>query len=358
MIFKAHMTYETSIVNYLSVNALLEGVSKLPYSRKMWIVDSKVYSLYSKCLHERIFNQDESNLFIVVQSGEASKSLQQAMVLYEILAELQWTKADALVALGGGMVGDLTGYVAGTYLRGLPLEFIPTTLLSQLDSSVGGKVAVNTPLAKNQVGLYYPAKRVHIAAGYLETLPVDDFNSGLGELLKMMFLFEGQFDKLIFEATRQELEAEIQQWVHRALNYKIAVCEQDFLDEGDRLFLNFGHTIGHAIEAELGYGTISHGIAVALGMLMITGFLEKIGKTTEGTALKMAQFYKQLGVVLPKIAKETRGALVERMGHDKKRAGDTLTFVGIKTFGQPFLEPFPMARLSELKTYLEDEYDF
>jgi len=356
--FTAQIPFETQIHFYESVNSLFAQVASIPYGRKLWLIDSKVYGLYATGLHEKVFNADDSNSFIVIPSGEMSKTLQEASRIYSVLEELEWTKGDALIALGGGMVGDLTGYVAGTYLRGLPLVFIPTTLLSQLDSSIGGKVAVNTHKAKNQVGLYYPAKSVHMAKGFLETLPMADFESGLGELFKMLFLFDPSFGMQADIYGQVELKRDLEQLIMKAIQYKIDICQRDFMDGSERLFLNFGHTLGHAIEAELGYASITHGKAVALGMLMITGYFEKQTKTVEGTTKKMQELFKRLGIELPVLSRSIRGSLVDRLGFDKKRTGNNLTLVGIRDFGQPFLEDFPMSSLAHLRSYLEETDDF
>jgi 3-dehydroquinate synthase len=358
MNFKASISFETQISFYGSVEALFKSVGSLSYGRKLWLIDSTVYSLYALCLHEQVFNEDDSNTFVVIPAGEDSKTLQEALRIYNVLAELEWTKSDALVALGGGMVGDLTGFIAGTYLRGLPLEFIPTTLLSQLDSSIGGKVAVNTPIAKNQIGLYYPAKTVHLATEFLETLSTDHYNSGLGELIKMLLLFDPTFEHYMKTVTREQLCNEIEGLIKKALHNKIEVCQRDFMDTSDRLFLNFGHTLGHAIEAELGYTRISHGTAVALGIIMMTGFFESHGKTKAGTLSLIKSLYKRLELKLPVLTPENRKGLISRLGYDKKRMGDNLTLVGIRQVGLPFLELFPMNQLTILQTYLEVSDDF
>lgn len=355
--FNVTIDFKTQIKQYSHIDHLFAAFREDEGGRKLWIVDAKVYGIYGQSLHREVLEQREDHAFIVLPHGEGTKTLEEAMGIYGVLSELQWTKKDGLIAFGGGMVGDLTGFVAGTYLRGLPLDFVPTTLLSQVDSSVGGKVAVNTPWAKNQIGLYYPAERVHVAEDFLKSLSVSDLESGIGELLKMLFLFDPTLNETVGALTREDLLGQLSPWVHRALSYKIQLCQTDFLDKGERQLLNFGHSLGHALESHLGYANISHGTAVALGMLLITGFFESTGDTQQGTTFQMRDLYNRLGLTLPSLQPDVLSQLVDKLMYDKKRLGDQLTLVGIKKIGEPFLKIMQMKDLVQLKNYLEGTHD-
>lgn len=203
---------------------------------------------------------------LVVPAGEASKCLAQAEQLYARLAQLEVDRKTWLVALGGGVVGDLVGFVAATYLRGLPLVQVPTSLVAQVDSSLGGKVGVDLPAGKNLVGAFYPARLVYLDPQVLDTLPVMEWNAGMAEVLKHALLdgvdhwenLEGLSYPLTSE-TRSEL-------VLRSRQVKLGVVAADPLEQGIRAHLNLGHTLAHAIESAQNYGGWNHGQAVGFGL--------------------------------------------------------------------------------------------
>ena len=201
-------------------------------------------------------------------AGEESKSLQIAANLYDWLAAQRAERREPLIALGGGVAGDLVGFVAATYARGIPLVQIPTTLLAQIDSSIGGKVAVDLPAGKNLVGAFYPAHRVIIDPDALTTLPPEQLIADYAEVIKTAVIFDaGLFD--LIEASTDKLNdpALLAQLVERCVRWKAKVVDEDPEDRGIRAILNYGHTIAHAIETVAGYGAYRHGEAVAIGMV-------------------------------------------------------------------------------------------
>jgi len=203
-----------------------------------------------------------------IRPGEESKSLQIAADLYDWLAAQRAERREPLIALGGGVAGDLVGFVAATYARGIPLVQIPTTLLAQIDSSIGGKVAVDLPAGKNLVGAFYPAHRVIIDPDALATLPRPQLIADYAEVIKTAVIFDADLFDLI-EASTDKLDdpALLAQLVERCVRWKAKVVDEDPEDRGIRAILNYGHTIAHAIETVAGYGAYRHGEAVAIGMV-------------------------------------------------------------------------------------------
>ena len=208
--------------------------------------------------------------------GEESKSLHVAADLYDWLAAERAERREPLIALGGGVAGDLIGFVAATYARGIPLVQIPTTLLAQIDSSIGGKVAVDLPAGKNLVGAFYPAQRVIIDPDALATLPPRQLIADYAEAIKTAVIFDADLFDLI-EASTDRLDdpALLAELVERCVRWKAKVVDEDPEDRGIRAILNYGHTIAHAIEATAGYGVYLHGEAVAIGMVGAGRLAEK-----------------------------------------------------------------------------------
>ncbi len=222
---------------------------------------------------ELVQNQFNNAILITITQGENSKSFEQVELVVETLLKRNITRNDFIVSLGGGVVGDLAGFIASIYMRGIDYIQIPTTLLSQVDSSVGGKVAINTKNHKNSVGTFYPPKVVIIDTHVLSTLPEREYLCGLGEIIK----YSVTFDRKMFEDLRQTKLKELDVYVEKCVKIKRELVENDELEKGDRKLLNFGHTIGHAIEI-LSRNEISHGEAVAIGMLLITENKEIYGE--------------------------------------------------------------------------------
>ncbi len=303
--------------------------------RRVFIItDSGVPREYA----EAVKAQSKEAMIYTVKSGEGSKSLK---VLEEVLAammEFNMTRKDAVVAVGGGVVGDLSGFAAATYMRGVDFYNVPTTLLSAVDSSIGGKCAVNLGEVKNAVGAFYQPKAVLIDINTLKTLDKRQLSAGLAEALKMSLTSDAELFSL-FETG--DIYSDIEKIIIRSLNIKKSVVEQDERETGLRKILNFGHTYGHGIEAAEGLSGLLHGECVALGMLpmcsdevraRVIPILEKIGLPTDYSG----DPEEALGYVI----------------HDKKREGGSVSVILVEKVGEFIIEKMTIPELSErIKNY-------
>ncbi|MCM1298141.1 MAG: 3-dehydroquinate synthase [Firmicutes bacterium] len=264
------------------LNQCGELISKAEGSKKCAIVtDDIVDGFYGEKTVEILEKSGFTVSKYVIPNGEASKSHEQLIAIYNFLTERDITRTDFLIALGGGVVGDLTGFCAATYLRGIDYIQIPTTLLAQVDSSVGGKTAVNIKAGKNLIGAFKQPSMVIADTDTLSTLSDEIFADGMGEVVKYgMIRSKSLFEKLAKGNPRSFIEEIIAECVE----IKRDVVQNDEFDTGERMILNFGHTFGHAIEKSAGYGVIPHGKAVAIGMYMMTAAAEKQGSAQKGTA--------------------------------------------------------------------------
>ena len=267
----------------------------------------------------------------VVPPGEGTKSLDRAGQLYGGLAAARADRHTCVVALGGGVVGDLAGFVAATYARGLPLLMIPTTLLAQVDSSVGGKVGVNHPAAKNLIGAFHQPAGVWIDLAHLDTLPARERRCGLAEVVKYGMILDADFFEFLDREADRLAAGEVEATRHavaRSCELKAEVVAADeFERTGIRAALNFGHTIGHAVEAVAGYGGgYQHGEAVAVGMVAEARLAERLGRIGGDVVARLAGLLGRLGlpVAAPGLAPE---ALHAAMALDKKNVGGRVRFV-------------------------------
>jgi 3-dehydroquinate synthase len=282
---------------------------------------------------------------VIVPPGESSKSLEQAGRLYDELAARSADRHTLVVALGGGVVGDLAGFVAATFTRGLPLIMVPTTLLAQVDSSVGGKVGINHARAKNLIGAFYQPLGVWIDTETLATLPDREFRSGLAEVVKYgviaseaFFSFLEQNAERILARAPQPLE----QIIVESCRIKARVVARDEREEGaDRAMLNFGHTIAHAVENATGYdGRFLHGEAVAIGMVAESRLAEQLGWTTRDVVPRLAHLLERFGLPV-KAPGLDLGTLKRAMGRDKKNRLGKIRFVLPREIGRVELTDSP-----------------
>ncbi|MBU6427870.1 MAG: 3-dehydroquinate synthase [Cyanobacteria bacterium REEB65] len=265
---------------------------------------------------------------VLVPGGEGAKSLSQAKTLYQALLDHSMERQDPVIALGGGVVGDLAGFVAATYLRGVPFVQVPTTLLAQIDSSVGGKVAVNLPEGKNLIGAFHQPTLVLSDPLALATLPGREFAAGLAELIKYGMILDAE----LFERIEKELDSILSRHarvlvplIARACELKAQIVAADERESGQRQILNFGHTLGHAIEAVAGYGSVLHGEAVAIGMVFATRLAERLGRGEPGLADRLEQLLARAG--LPSRIDLPTPALLAAMAHDKKATGGRIAWI-------------------------------
>ena len=290
--------------NYLNLNR-----------RVLVVTDSGVPRQYA----ETIANQCKEGFICTVEQGEASKSLEGFGKLLQTMLDHGFSRKDCVVAVGGGVVGDLSGFAASAYMRGIDFYNIPTTLLSQIDSSIGGKTAINFGGVKNIVGAFYQPKKVLIDPELLKTLSPRQMSNGLAEAVKMALTS----DKELFDIFENEnIESNIDEIIIRSLNVKKDVVEQDEKESGLRKILNFGHTVGHGIESSEGMSELYHGECVALGMIPMCA--ESIrGRVIE--VLKKCNLYRTLEYDWDKIT--------EAAFHDKKADGDSVTVTTVSEVG-------------------------
>lgn len=274
---------------------------------------------------------------VILPPGEGQKSLAAASGLYDRLAELRADRKTLVVAVGGGVVGDLTGFVAATYNRGLPLLMVPTTLLAMVDSSVGGKVAVNHPRGKNLIGAFHQPVGVWIDIGLLESLPDREYRSGLAEVVKYGVILDADFFAHLEgqkEALLHRDAAAVGHVVARSCRLKAQVVEQDEREEtGLRAVLNYGHTFAHAFETVGGYGTWLHGEAVAAGMVCASRLAERRGLIAADVTGRQVRLLEAFGLPTAPRAWPVE-ELLSAMGTDKKNVGGRLRFVLPRRLGE------------------------
>lgn len=317
-----------------------------PKSSVVIISDTNVYDLYGKKLEDSLDNSNIPHHKIVLPPGEGTKSFDALTSVYDHLVLFGIQKTDVIVALGGGVMGDLSGFAASTYLRGIHFIQIPTTLLAQVDSSIGGKVAVNLPTGKNLVGSFYHPSMVVIDTDVLQTLSDKDFSSGMAEVIKTGAIMDSQLFKLIEDnAGRDEISNVIECVVTRCCEIKGDVVRRDELDNGVRMLLNFGHTLGHAIE-KMPQNTYSHGEAVAIGMVQFALLGERMGLTEVATADRLKSVVNAFR--LPDHVDMDKDNLVEIMSRDKKIREGELNLVLLKEIGESFIHKIPISKIGEL----------
>jgi len=293
---------------------LTEAIANLPADRIV-VTDENVARLYRSQF-------PGSERVLVVPPGERSKSIACWGDLQSQLAFLGARRRTSIVAFGGGVVGDLAGFVSATYMRGVPLIQIPTSLLSQVDSSVGGKVGIDIEEGKNMVGAFYPPDSVDICVETLETLPVREFRNGMAEVWKYGFILDSDFVTRLDKGNigRDDM-------ILRCIELKKRIVESDeFESVGDRAKLNFGHTVGHAIENVTGYGPILHGEAISIGMVAEAALGEAIGLTRAGATAVVRQCLDSAGLPTTSIVLRDVDMLVASMRRDKKAASGRLAF--------------------------------
>lgn len=284
---------------------------------------------------------------VLVPDGDASKSLRQAARLYEALLDAEADRGSAVVALGGGVVGDLAGFVAATYLRGVAFVQVPTTILAMVDASIGGKVAVNLPRGKNLVGAFHQPRLVWIDVATLRTLPRRERAAGLAEVVKASAILDaGFFSDLERDAERLlGLEPEaLLPAIERACAIKAQVVARDERESGLRMLLNFGHTLAHAIEALSRYRGILHGEAVAIGMVFAARRSEALGLAPPGTAERIEALLRRLA--LPTEPPDfPRSAYLTALRVDKKRTDARIHFVALRGIGRAETVPLRPAEI-------------
>ena len=320
---------------------LMENVAKFTtspqFTKKVLIVtDENIFNIYGETLR-KIFTKYEVNFEIeIIPAGETSKNLDNAEKLYTCAIESHLDRKSVILAIGGGVVGDLAGFVAATYLRGVNFIQVPTTLLAQVDSSVGGKTAVNHKLGKNLIGAFYQPKAVFIDLETLKTLPEREIKSGLGEVVKYGIIRDEKFLAYLENNVEKILnrDAEIfSEIVRRSCEIKAEVVGKDEKESGLRRILNFGHTIAHAVEEETNYKKYRHGEAVSIGMMGAAFISEELGKISAAEVQRLKNLLESLKL---ETSCENLDAdkIYKATFRDKKTLGGKINWVLMKNFGE------------------------
>lgn len=307
----------------------------IPHKRAVVVSNTTVAPLYLEQLSKGLDSKGIRLQSIVLQDGEQYKNSESLNVIYDALLSARSERTTPLIALGGGVIGDITGYAAATYLRGVPFIQIPTTLLSQVDSSVGGKTGINHPLGKNMIGAFYQPRVVLADTTTLSTLPGKELRAGIAEVIKyglirdLPFLewLEANIEKLLARDTTA-----LQYAIVRSCQNKAEVVGADERESGERALLNLGHTFGHAIENGMGYGVWLHGEAVAAGTMMAADLSHRLGWLSEQDVIRVRKLFEraELPVVAPRLGAEK---YLQLMGLDKKVSEGKIRFVLLEALG-------------------------
>ena len=299
------------------------------------VSNATVAALYLQQLADALRTRGVEVISIVLEDGERYKNWAPLNRIYDALLERHCERSTTLIALGGGVIGDLAGFAAATYMRGIPFIQVPTTLLAQVDSSIGGKTGINHPLGKNMIGAFHQPRLVLADTAVLESLPPRELAAGMAEVIKHGLVRDGAFFAWLEQNMEKLLACDAHALAHavrRCCEIKAAVVAEDERETGVRMLLNLGHTFGHAIESGLGYGKWLHGEAVAAGMVMAADLSRRIGLIAESDVERIIALVRRAGlpVAPPDIAP---ARLLELMRVDKKTEGGKLRFVLLDRIG-------------------------
>lgn len=315
------------------------------------LTDDHVWDLYGEKITKSLTESGYHFHVLVLPHGESTKTISNLEKVLEFMAESGLNRSDLFIAFGGGVIGDLGGFAAGCYMRGISYVQIPTTLLSQVDSSVGGKTAVNLEHGKNLAGLFWQPKVVITDTALLKTLNDREFGGGMAEVIKYGAIrSEGLFEKLSKASCRDDLDAVMPDVIYDCCDIKRAIVECDEFDTGERMLLNFGHTFGHAIEKIGNYKCYNHGEAVAMGMLMAARYGEAIGETECTFYPALYDLLKRFSLPVDEVISPS--AIIPLTGLDKKAEGDTLKLVIVKTPGISRIIAVPTTDFKEIMSKL------
>lgn len=327
---------------HIGENLLQRSELILPHlaSRQVAIVtNTTVAPLYLQALSDALTSRGVSILPIILPDGEKYKNAETLNQIYDALLKHRCERKATLIALGGGVIGDLTGFAAATYLRGVPFIQIPTTLLAQVDSSVGGKTGINHPLGKNMVGAFYQPQLVLADTTTLDTLPARELSAGLAEVIKYGLIRDLPFFEWL-EQNMDKLRARDRQAlayaIHRSCENKAEVVAADEHEGGVRALLNLGHTFGHAIEAGMGYGNWLHGEAVAAGTVLAAELSERLGWIGGAETSRIRALFERAGlpVVAPDLGPDV---YLGYMAGDKKVEAGRIRLVLLKSIGSALI---------------------
>ncbi len=332
------------------INSIGKEISKIYKGNKIALItDENVNEFYGEVVKKSLEDNDFKVLKVVLEPGEGSKSIESLMKLYNELLDFKLNRGNLIIALGGGVIGDLAGFCAATLLRGIPFVQVPTSLLAQIDSSIGGKVAIDLPRGKNLIGNFYHPRAVYIDPQVLKTLEKRYVNDGLGEAIKYGLIKDKElFEKFESIESYEVLFEYIEDIIYKCCSIKKQVVEQDEKDKGERMILNFGHTLGHAIEKLENYKGVSHGEAVAIGMYSIALRCEELNICKDGVANRIKRLLDKFNLPYDFQGK-TREDIIDAISVDKKTIGNFINLILIEDIGKVFIHK---ASHEELKKFI------
>lgn len=340
----ASKTYEIKIGTGL-LETVGQEVKSLGRVSKVCIVsDSNVFPLYGQTAKESLESSGFTVTSFVIPAGEASKNAENFLALLNDLARMQLTRSDIIVALGGGVVGDLAGFAAACYLRGIRFVQIPTTLLAAVDSSVGGKTAIDLDAGKNLAGAFHQPSLVLCDTKTLNTLPENVFRDGCAEVIKYAVLYDPELFELL---SAEGLNFDREEVITRCILWKRQVVMEDEFDTGSRMKLNLGHTIGHGVEAKSDFA-ISHGMAVGIGMAIVARGAASAGWCSPSCCDRLICTLNRFG--LPCHTEYTAEELYRYTLSDKKRSGGTVNLIIPRDIGSCDIMAIP---IDELKSFIQ-----
>ena len=315
----------------------------LPQPRIALVSNDVIWPLYGKALAAGLINANINVIPIILPDGESHKGWPALNIIFDALLEHACDRKTTLIALGGGVIGDITGFAAATYQRGVPFIQIPTTLLAQVDSSVGGKTAINHSRGKNMIGAFYQPLVVLADTDTLATLPDRELRAGLAEVIKYGLILDAKFFDWLeknLDALLARDPAALTHAITRSCEIKaevVAADERETAKEGGRALLNLGHTFGHAIETALGYGTWLHGEAVACGMVIAAKFSHALGHVDANVVTRTQKIFEAGGLptTMPNISPDE---MLQHMGRDKKNDAGVIKLILLKSIGDAYVD--------------------
>jgi shikimate kinase/3-dehydroquinate synthase len=339
--------YDT-IVDWGGIERLPDYLKQLHLpSRVFLMTDSNLYDLYAMGIVQNLSAAGFEPAIYSIPAGETSKSQQQVNAIYDWLIEHHAERREALIALGGGVVGDLVGYVAATYLRGVPFVQVPTSLLAQVDAAIGGKTGINHPKGKNLIGAFYHPRLVLADPATLLTLPARSRIEGWAEIVKYGIILDADLFALLeahAEALREFSQPPIDllcQIIARSIDLKARVIENDEREQGRRAILNYGHTVGHALENASGYGEWLHGEAVSLGMVVAAAIAQEAGMFAATDVIRQNQLLTALGLPITYHGSVRAQDILKTIQLDKKVVGKQVRWVMPTHIGEVVVTPMP-----------------
>jgi 3-dehydroquinate synthase len=314
-------------------------VERLPQKKVAIVTNSTIGPLYLETFRQALAAHGVTAVTITLPDGEVHKDWDTLNAIFDALLENRCERGTAVIALGGGVIGDLAGFAAAVYQRGVPFIQIPTTLLAQVDSSVGGKTAINHPLGKNMIGAFYQPLAVLSDTDTLATLPPRELAAGIAEVVKYGLIRDAAFFEWLESNMTRLLArdaAALTYAIERSCAIKAEIVARDERETGDRALLNYGHTFGHAIETALGFGKWLHGEAVAAGMVTAARLSQRLGLIGAAEVRRTTDILARAG--LPTSAPELGvERYLELMGHDKKVQQGRIRFILLKRLGEAFM---------------------